>query len=175
MVAGDSVGPALILVCGICRDLRWVSELVNSIRDIDGFLGGSVRMDNCLSIYICLQICTGCSSVSGPISDALNLGIFRLEGRCVPMRGRWSFRDGYPLDSVGVVRCNCSVFGTDYIYYCSNSRRSSFGFAHLLVFSFSVGSVERFRYSKPSWLELPVSLSWFCLKIHVLTFSIRCR
>ena len=48
MVAGGWVGPALIRVCGICRDLRYGSELVNSIRDIDGFLGGSGRIDKCL-------------------------------------------------------------------------------------------------------------------------------
>ena len=114
MVAGGLVGPALTLVRGIFRDLRFGSELVNSIRDIDGFLAWSVRKDKYLSSYICPRIYTGDSfSVLGPISDASNLETSRHEGRCVSMRGRLNFRDGYLLDSVGVVRCNWSVYGTD--------------------------------------------------------------
>ena len=177
MVAGGLVGPALTLVRGISRDLRFGSDLVNSIRDIDGFLAWSVRKDKYLSSYICPHIYTGDSfSVVGPISDASILEIFRYGERVVSTRVRLNFRDGYLLDFAGVVRYNWSVFGTDCTYYCSNSRRSSFGFVHLHVcFSFSVGSVERFRYSKPSLLELPVSLFWFCPKTRVLTFSIRYR
>ena len=143
MVAGDLVGPALILVHGICRDLRCGSDLVNSIRDIGGFLGGSVRMGNCLSIYICLRICTGCSfSVASHVSDASNLGIHRLWGRGASRRARSSFRDGYLSDSVAVFRCCWSVFGTDYICYCSNYQRNFCGFSHLLVFCFSSDSIE---------------------------------
>ena len=111
MVAGGWVGPALIHVCGICRDPRSGSKLVNSIRDIDGFLAWSVRKDKYLSSYICPHTYTGDSfSVVGPISDASILGTSRLEGHCVPMRGRSSFRDGYLSDSVGVVHCCWFVY-----------------------------------------------------------------
>ena len=102
MVADCSVGPALILVFGICCDLRIGSVFVNSIRDIHGFLGGSVRTDNCLSIYICIRICTGCSfSVASHVSGASNLGIHRLCVRCESSY-RSNFRDGYRFDSVAV-------------------------------------------------------------------------
>ena len=111
MVAGGLVGPALTRVRGIFRDLRQGTGLVNSTRDIYGFLAWSVHKDKYLSSYICPRIYTGDSfSVLGPISDASNLEISRLEGRCVPMRARSSFRDGYLFDSVGVVHCCWFVY-----------------------------------------------------------------
>ena len=169
MVAGGLVGPALTRVRGIFRDLRLGTGLVNSTRDIYGSLAWSVHTDKYLCTYTCLHIGTGDSfSVVGPISDASILEIFR-HGELGVSTRRLNFRDGYLLDFVGVVHYNLSVYGTDYICYCSNSPRSSSDFVHHLFLCFSVCccSVERSHYSMPSSLARLVSLSLFGLKIRV--------
>ena len=177
MVAGGLVGPALTLVRGIFRDLRQGTGLVNSTRDICGSLAWNVHMDKYPCIYTSLRTGMGDSfSVVGPISDASIQEIFRNGERVVSTRVRLNFRDGYLLGFVGVVHYNLSVSGTDYICYCSNSRRSSSDFVHhLFCFSFCCCSVERYRYSMPSSLERLVSLSSFGPKIRVLTSSIQDR
>ena len=138
MVAGGLVGPALTRVRGIFRDLRQGTGLVNSTRDICGSLAWNVHMDKYLCIYTCLRTGMGDSfSVLGSISDASFQEIFR-HGELGGSTRRLNFRDGHLPDFVGVVHYNLSVYGTDYIYYCSNSRRSSSDFVHHLFLCFSV-------------------------------------
>ena len=107
MVAGGLVGPALTRVRGIFRDLRQGTGLVNSTRDIYGFLAWSERRDRCLYIYTCLHMGMAYSfSVVGPISHVSYQETYRNGGRVSSMRVHLNFRDGRLLDFVGVVRCS---------------------------------------------------------------------
>ena len=109
MVADRSVGPALTLGLGISYDPRIGSVLVNLIRDTRGFLGGSVRIDRCLSICICLRTYTGYSfSAASQVLRVLRLEIYRLSSSY-----RLKYRDGYRFDSAAVFQICWFVFGID--------------------------------------------------------------
>ena len=101
MVVDFSDGPALILGLGIFCDIRTVSGLVNSIRGIRGFLGGSVRTGKYLSIYICPRTCRGYSfSVANHV-----LVVSVLETHYHSSSSyRSNFRDGYCFGSAAFYR-----------------------------------------------------------------------